>query len=693
MEKLLIEIGSEEIPAGYIEPALEGFSSMLLKKLDDARIAHGPAKVMGTPRRLAVMVSDVAVRQESLTMEVVGPPESVGFDPVGKPTMAAVKFAEKVGLPLSEIQIKDTPKGRYLSALKTQAALNTTAILSEALPGIIAAIPFPKVMKWGSLTVTFTRPVHWIAAMLGNQVIPFSYGNVHSGNQSSGHRFMHPGPIVINRPDDYEDALRSAFVHVNLDERRKMVSEDVKRVAREMGGQVLEDPDLVETVKNLVEYAAVIGCQFEEDFLEVPDQVLITAMREHQKYFSVVDNNGRLMNCFVVVNNTRAKDMKLVGSGHERVIRARLSDAKFFYRGDAATPMSDWVDRLKGVLFQAKLGTVYEKVLRVKKLAGVIGEAAAPGTDLKDNAVRAAGLCKADLVSQVVVEFPKLQGIMGRIYARLAGENNEVAAAIEEHYRPTYSGGPLPETPTGAVLAIADKIDSICGCFSVGLIPTGGADPYALRRQGIGILQIMNQKGFSFSLQDLIRQSIALFADKSEKAPGETADAVYDFLKNRISHILEDEGFSKDVIAAVADVSIDHVPHVWERVKALQSLKSQPDFEPLAIAFKRIVNIIKKSDTGDIQAPVDERLFEDKSESALYEAFKTVQTRVQENLAKGSFEQALRDIASLKDKVDAFFEGVMVMSDNMKLRNNRMALLKGIAGMFGLFADFSKIST
>ncbi|MEZ4525930.1 MAG: glycine--tRNA ligase subunit beta [Desulfobacterales bacterium] len=693
MNSLLIEIGSEEIPAGYIEPALDSFAALVRKKLDDARIAHGSHRVFGTSRRLAVLISDVADHQQAVVSEITGPPEKAGFDAAGNPTVAAVKFAEKIGIPVSEIRIKDTEKGRYLCAEKSEPAFETVKVLSEALPGIIGAISFPKTMKWGELTVTYTRPVQWLLALLGSDVIPFSYGNIQSGNLTYGHRFIHPGSIRISSPDEYLNALRPAYVIADLAERRKLVAAEVEKAAANAGGSILPDEELIDTVKNLLEYPAVTVGNFDRAFLEVPDKVLITAMREHQKYFAVADKTGKLMPCFVVANNTPAKDMKVVATGHERVLRARLSDARFFFRGDVKTPMETWVEKLKKVLFQAKLGSVHEKIVRVQKLAEFLGETVAPGTDLKKNASRGAYLCKADLVSQVVVEFTKLQGIMGRIYAGLAGEPAEVAAAIEEHYRPTYSGGALPETVTGAVVAIADKMDSICGCFSVGLIPTGGADPYALRRQGIGILQIMRKMGFSFSLKSLIEKSLSLFAEKSTKNPMETAAEVYEFLKNRISHILEDEGYSKDVIAAAADVSIDHVPHVWERVSALEKLKAQPDFEPLAVAFKRVVNIIRKSDTGVIPGTVSENLFEHASESGLYSAFMNVKGKVADNLSKGNFPQALLDIASLKTDVDAFFDGVMVMAEDEKLRANRLALLKQIADMFGLFADFSKIST
>jgi glycyl-tRNA synthetase beta chain len=419
-------------------------------------------------------------------------------------------------------------------------------------------------------------------------------------------------------------------------------------------------------------------------------------MREHQKYFAVVDRNNNLMPCFIAVNNTAARDLALSATGHERVIRARLADAQFFYQGDLEVTNDERVEKLKRVLFQAELGTVFEKSERVANVAEVLASAAQKGDDLKKQVVRAARLSKSDLVSQVVGEFPKLQGVMGRIYASLAGETADVAAAIEEHYRPVYSGAPLPETLVGAIVSIADKMDSICGCFSVGLIPTGASDPYALRRQGIGIVQIMNAKGLAFPLRELIRCSLKQYGEKAASDLNGLSEKVYTFLQNRISHLLAEEGFSRDVIAAVASVSVDDVPNVRNRVKALESLKARPDFEPLAIGFKRVVNIIRKSgqaQEGVVPEAVNAALFEHDSEGALLDKFKAVDLKVSEAMANNAFDQALVEIASLKDAVDRFFDGVMVMAEDAAIRGNRLALLGQIAALFGKFADFSKLST
>jgi glycyl-tRNA synthetase beta chain len=697
MDKLLLEIGTEEIPAGYIQPALEALSAELLRQLDRARIDHGKAATYATPRRLAVTVEAVAPKQRSVTEEISGPPEKVAFDAQGQPTMAAVKFAEKVGLPLKRLRVEETARGRYLVARKTQRGLASRTLLKEILPRAILSIPFPKTMIWGELHVRFARPIHTLVALLGKSLISFELGNIRSGRTTAGHFFMHPSRIKLADADSYVEALGAVDVMVDIDSRREAVREGVARAATGMGGKVLPDDDLLDIVTNLVELPFPTAGRFDDEFLELPDEVLITAMREHQKYFAVADEKGGLLPGFIAVNNTRARDMGLVARGHERVIRARLADAKFFYRADLQEKLDERCERLRGVLFHAKLGTVYEKVQRVRRIAVFLARQTAAGAGVSEetlaaHADRASWLSKSDLVSQMVGEFPKLQGVMGRIYADKAGEPPEVAVAIEEHYRPTYSGGALPGTLTGAICSIADKIDSICGFFSVGLVPTGGADPYALRRQGIGLVQIMRDRGFSFSLAELIRQALAGFdiADNGDRE--RLAAQVATFLERRMARMLAEEGFSRDVIAAVLAVSADDVPNAWQRVAVLEKLKAEPDFEPLAVSFKRVVNIIRKSGQ-ELADAVDEGIFQDPVESGLYGAFRETDQQVSSLLSRGEFQAALAAIASLRDRVDAFFDAVMVMADDATLRTNRLALLGKIAGLFARFADFSKIST
>lgn len=691
MDTLLIEIGAEEIPAGYIQPALDALALNLLKRLDGARISHGEAHTCGTPRRLTVTVDQVAPKQATVTEDLMGPPEKIAFDAGGKPTLAAEKFAQKAGVAVSRLKVVQTDKGRYLSARKTERGKATVTQLKTILPDVILATPFPKSMRWADLSIQFARPIQSIVALYGTKVVSFSLGNrIKSGRRTQGHLFMNPGKVTIASPEVYEETMASVNVVVDIDKRRQMTAASVADAAASIGGQVLADEELLDIVTNLVETPIATAGKFDDIFLEVPREILITAMREHQKYFAVTNAEGRLIPGFIAVNNTQTHDMNLVATGHERVLRARLSDARYFYTADVKVPMEAWVEKLKRVLFQAKLGSMHDKVMRVKTLAGWLADAANPAQ--KEKVTRAAYLCKADLVSQVVGEFAKLQGIMGRIYAQTAGEAPDVAKAIEEHYRPTHSGGQLPKTETGALLSIAEKIDSICGCFSVGLIPTGAADPYALRRQGIGILQIMRSRKINVSLADLVNKGVALFTDKSSETPDQTAAAVFTFLKNRLSRLLADEGLSKDLIAAVISVSAARIPDVENRVSALQKLKGRPGFEPLAAAFKRVENILKKAPQATA-APVDPTLFAHASEGDLHATCQTVATQVQHLMDKGDLDSALGAIATLRDPVDAFFNDVMVMAEDEAIRRNRLALLASISAIFGQIADFSQIST
>ena len=691
MDTLLLEIGAEEIPAGYIQPALDAMAQNLLQRLDAARIGHGPARTCGTPRRLAVIVDQVALKQATVTAQLMGPPEKVAFDNLGQPTMAAVKFAEKAGVAVKRLQVVETEKGRYLSAHKTSRGQATRSLLKTILPEVILATPFPKSMRWADLSIQFARPIQSIVALLGSKVVAFTLGGrIKSGRHALGHMFMNPGKVAIISPEAYENALSAANVVVDIAKRRQMTVNAVAEAATTLGGRVLPDEALVDIVTNLVEIPVATAGKFDDIFLDVPKEILITAMREHQKYFAVVDDAGRLMPGFVAVNNTRTRDMNLVATGHQRVLRARLSDARYFYTADIKVPMQSWVEKLKRVLFQAKLGSMYDKVMRVKILAAWLADAVNPAE--REKVTRAAHLCKADLVSQVVGEFANLQGIMGRIYAQAAGESADVAAAIEEHYRPTHSGGQLPETETGALLAIAEKIDSICGCFCVGLIPTGAADPYALRRQSIGILQIMRSRQINISLTQLVEKSIAQFADKQTEPPEQTKAAVLTFLNNRLSRLLADEGLSKDVIAAVISASAQHIPDVERRAKALEKLRGKPDFTPLAAAFKRVENILRKADQASALA-VDPNLFAQAAEGNLYSACRQISTQVNQLLDQGDLDKALATIATLQGPVDAFFDDVMVMADDGAVRRNRLALLASISAIFGQIADFSQIST
>jgi glycyl-tRNA synthetase beta chain len=699
MKLLLIEIVTEEIPAGYIDPALEAMKRLMAQKLSQARVEHGAMETFGTPRRLALMVQEVSERQASVTQEVVGPPKAMAFDAEGQPTKAAEGFAKSQGVSIKRLTIKATAKGEYVCVKKLERGQTSWRLLQSMLPELITAIPFPKQMRWSDLSLVFTRPIHGVLALFGDRIIPFKLENIRSGRRTLGHRFMHPGRIAISEVSEYVPALRSAFVLVDVKERKSAIQEEITDAARDLGGEVISDDDLLHTVTHLVEYPAVSAGTFDKGFLEVPREVLITAMREHQKYFAVVSSDQQLLPCFIAVNNTPVKDIALVTSGHERVLRARLEDARFFFETDSKTTPHEIVERLKGVLFQAKLGTMFEKVCRVQKLAEHLADLTAP--DLKASVSRAAWLCKSDLTTQMVNEFPKLQGVMGRIYAARAGEPETVAQAIEEHYLPAYAGGALPVTVPGSLVSMADKLDTICGCFGVGLIPSGTSDPYALRRQAIGIVQIILAQSFSLSLKGLIQKSLELLQDKISGDTEELVLQVLTFFQHRMEHLLAEEGFSKDVIAAVVSAPMEDVPAVRKRTEALEVLKAEADFQPLAIAFKRVANIIRQAkERGEIASGglgegtrTDPGLFQESCEQTLFDALKSVKQDISEDLKTGAFDRALLTVAGLKGPVDAFFDGVMVLTEDERLKQNRLALLGEIADLFNIFADFSKIST
>ncbi|MDY6824819.1 MAG: glycine--tRNA ligase subunit beta [Thermodesulfobacteriota bacterium] len=695
-DTLLFEIGTEELPAGYIQPALEALERLITQKLSESRIACGAPRTFGTPRRLAVLVEAVAEKQERTTIDLVGPPARVGMDENGNFTVPAEKFAEKAGVKLSQLKVVQTEKGEYLSAKKTDKGLVVTTILKSLLPQIIPALPFPKTMKWGSRNELFPRPVHCLTALWGSRVVGFSWAGIKSGRYTNGHPFMAPGRIKITHAETYVDQLREAFVIGDIHERKTMVTREVEQAAASADGSVLPDDDLAKIVTNMVEYPVATAGRLDEAFLELPTEVLIMAMRSHQRYFTVVDGQGRIMPAFVAVNNTRATDMGVVSTGHERVLRARLDDAMFFYKKDMRTPLPDRVESLKRVMFQARLGSVYDKASRLAELARKMADdcitAGIAAPDLSDHAERAAMLCKADLVTLVVDEFPKLQGTMGRIYALAAGEPGVIAEAIEDHYQPAYSGAPLPRTQCGAVLAVADKVDTICGCFSVGLIPSGASDPYALRRHGIGMIQILLDQAMGLSVKTLVQAAMLRFASVAESGMDDAATAVLEFLKGRMAQLLIDEGISKDVVSAVLNASADNIPDIWKRAYALNGMKSRPDFEPIAVAFKRLANIIKKS-APETMGPVDTARFEHESETDLYNAGDTVSEKMAAALENGNYESALAEIAALRQPVDQFFDDVLVMCEDAALRENRLALLFRISALFGGFADFSAIVT
>jgi glycyl-tRNA synthetase beta chain len=630
-------------------------------------------------------MKDVADKQEAKTVEIIGPPRNVAFDESGNPTRAALGFANSQGVDPGDLQVKHTDKGEYVVVTRHQPGVSVVELLANVLADLIHDIPFPKSMRWGSLKVTFARPIHWIVALLGKEVIPFTYGNVASGNTSYGHRFMSPGAFEITDIDAYVEALRERFIIVDIEERKERIKQIIAACAGEKKCQIREDNELLDEVAQLVEYPTAVCGSFDEHYLELPQEVLITAMRSHQRYFAVVDSHGKLMPYFVTVNNTLTRDPQVVALGNERVLRARLEDARFYYVEDQKVSLDDRVEELKEVVFHSKLGTSYEKVERFKTLAEYIADQIAP--DKKDTVSRAAYVCKADLVTGTVGEFPELQGTMGRAYAQLADEDSEVAEAIYEHYLPTHAGGELPAGIVGSVVSIADKLDTVVGCFGVGQIPTGTADPFALRRQALGIIRNILAKNLPLSLVDLTEKAMQGLHEKRTEPREHTYQAVLDFFKRRLQHFLVGQGYQHSVVDAVLSYHLDPLVETVAKIRSLETFKDRKEFEPLLGTVKRVVNILKEP----VNETVDPNTFVNQAETDLYRQLTVCEQDLQEVLAARDYNVALKRLSQLKDPIDRFFEEVLVLDENLSLRQNRLALLTRVAGLFQQVADFSRI--
>jgi glycyl-tRNA synthetase beta chain len=687
MSELLLEIGTEEIPSGFIPKALKEMENLLAEEFQAQRIVCKEIKAMGTPRRLVLMGTGVAPGQEGRVVETIGPARRIAFDEQGNPTKAALGFARGQGIPAEELQIVQTEKGEYLCARREEKGEETSQLLPSILPRLIASIPFPKSMRWMDLDNAFARPIHWLLALFDGKVIPFQVGNITASNLSRGHRFMAVGSFPVKDISDYLRRLKNSFVIVNPDERKELIVAEATRAAAEVSAQILPDDELLEIVTYLVEYPVALRGTFAGEFLSLPREVLITAMREHQRFFSVGDPQGALLPFFVTISNTKPKDPGVVIRGNERVLHARLADAQFFFREDQKVPLMDRLEGLKKVVYHSKLGTSYEKVMRISSLAEVLARQIDPS--LNETVKRASLLCKGDLITGMVGEFPGLQGVMGQIYARLSGEKEDVCLAIYEHYLPTAAGGTLPSSSSGAILSMADKLDTIVGCFSVGLVPTGTADPYALRRQTLGIIHTILDKGYSLSLGELVDKSLSLLTGKAERPPQEIKADVLEFFRGRMQNLFVARGISPDVVEAASAVGFDDPVDLERRAQALQDLKKDPDFEPLAVAFKRVVNISKSHSPG----PVSAKRFEKPVEKNLFLAWQEIGRKAEDQIARKDFPAALRELSLLRKPVDEFFEGVMVMAEDQKVRKNRLTLLAHIARLFFKIGDFSKITT
>ncbi|HIJ77742.1 MAG: glycine--tRNA ligase subunit beta [Desulfobulbaceae bacterium] len=683
--ELLFEIGTEEIPAGYITPALQQMQSIIAARLTELALSYREIRGAATPRRLTITVADLVDQQPDRKEDVLGPPKKAAFDSDGNPTKAAIGFAKSRGASVDDIKIIETAKGEYLMLKVEEKGRPTAELLNELLPEVVSGISFPKSMRWGSGRFQFARPIQWLLAVYNEQTIPFTIDAITSGNTTRGHRFMDQGQYPVNNFSQYVETLRKAEVLVVEEERRRAVLAEITAAADEVGGLILHDDELLATVSNLVESPFAICGTFEERFLALPQEVLITSMREHQKYFAVVDNRGKLMPHFIAVNNTRVKDKKLAAEGHQRVIRARLEDAFFFFKEDQHSSLNDRVAKLNGVIFQNKLGTMLEKTERVTELAGLLAQELAPA--LLATTRRSAHLAKADLLTDMVGEFPSLQGSIGKDYALLNGEPAEVALAIHEHYLPVRAGGALPTSTPGALVGMADRLDSIIGCFGIGQTPTGTTDPFGLRRLSLGLLHIITAQGFHVFLTDWIEKGLTLYGDKLTVAHDEAKENILNFIKGRFVNDLTNQGIPIEAVEAVTSVSFDDPIDCRQRIEALMAISNKEAFTLLAGAFKRVINIIKDNSATEIKP----ELFSDPAEQKLYQVYQATYQEALPLIEKKAYQEALTVIIKMKEAVDNFFDEVMVMAEDEAVRTNRLNLLTAIARLFLKVGDFSKM--
>lgn len=689
MEKrtLAFEIGTEEIPAFDLAGAVKQLSTMVPSLLDDAAIPHGAVKIFSSPRRLIVIAEEIPEATEEKNEVFKGPSAKIAFDAEGNPTKAAQGFARGKGVDPSSLVVEDG----YVYARTHTPSVNVASLLSSVLNKIIHGLSWPRSQRWGVQSEYFTRPVRWIVALFGNEVIDFTFAGLVAGRTTYGHRFLAPGPFEVADADSLVDVVRSASVIPSEAEREQVIREGVAKAEAETGFTAVLHPKTLVEVINLAEYPTVLVGTFDEEFLKVPEEIIVDAMLVHQRYFPLYDKDGKLTNRFIVVSNGDPACAETIVDGNERVVRARLYDAKFFYDEDLKQPLESYVDHLGEVVFQEKLGTMLDKTNRIQRLADHLAEdAGLAGQDLSD-VERAARLCKADLVTSAVVEFTSVQGVMGSYYAAASGETAQVAQAIEQHYRPRFAGDEAPDTVVGKIVAIADKLDTVCGLFAVGQGPTGSSDPFALRRSAIGIVAMLSGKdAVEVSLVAAIDAALASYAQQGIEFDTDAVRRdVIEFFITRTKVMMRDAGNSIDAIDAVLSAGIQEPVELINRVSALEAARSeQPEvFEDLATAYARANNLCDSR----LGTEVNEGLLSE-VEQALVRAVCQAESNVASALENNNYAAALSELAALRKPIDLFFENTMVMDEDQALRENRLRLLNSFVAVFANVADFALLS-
>ncbi|WP_036957178.1 glycine--tRNA ligase subunit beta [Pseudoalteromonas sp. A2] len=682
-ENLLVEIGTEELPPKSLRKLAEAFAANLTAELESLELAHQGVSWYASPRRLGLQVKALDAKQQDKEVEKRGPATKAAFDAEGNPTKAAMGWARGCGIEVKDAQTLETDKGAWLLHIAKVAGQETKLLMADAISKALAKLPIPKPMRWGANKTQFIRPVHTVTILLGSELIEGEILGKQVSNQLQGHRFHHPGKISINHADDVFDALKSAYVIADYEQRKAQIRAQIEDAAKAVNAVVAMDEDLLEEVTSLVEWPVTLTATFEEAFLDVPAEALIYTMKDDQKYFPLLDQNGKLLNKFLFVSNIESKDPSVVISGNEKVVRPRLADAQFFFETDKKKTLESRLESLDSVLFQKQLGTLKDKSQRISELAGYIAEQL--GAD-KALAARAGLLSKTDLMTEMVMEFTDVQGVMGMHYARHDGEAEDVAVAQNEQYMPRFAGDNLPTSLISCAVAIADKFDTLVGIFGIGQAPKGDKDPFALRRAAIGALRIMVEKQLPLDILDLVAKSQTLFGEKLTNLNVSTD--VFDFMLGRFRAWYQDEGIEVDVIQAVLARRPTKPVDFDRRVKAVSHFRTLDAAESLAAANKRVSNILAKNNITT-QGDVEQSLLSDDAEKVLAAQVAKFATDLAPLYSDGNYQEALSQLAGIRDSVDNFFDNVMVMADDEAVKQNRLALLSQLSGLFLEIADIS----
>ncbi|WP_276782963.1 glycine--tRNA ligase subunit beta [Thalassolituus oleivorans] len=682
----LVELGTEELPPKALKNLSNAFAQGIEQGLKDAGLTMGAIEQFAAPRRLAVRIAELPEQQADQEEVLYGPPANIAFDADGKPTKAALGFAARAGADASELKTapdSDKKNAGKLMLERTIKGKNTTELLAAIVQNSLDKLPIPKRMRWGSSRIEFVRPVQWLVMLFGNEVVDAEVLGLKAGNTSRGHRFHAPGEIVIEHPSEYQDKLRAAYVMASFSERGTLIKEQVTAEGKKLGGEAVISDDLLDEVTALNEWPVALAGSFDEDFLRVPPEALVSSMKEHQKYFHVM-KDGKLLPNFITIANIESKDPQQVISGNEKVIRPRLSDAAFFWDTDRKNPLASRFPKLENVVWVNGLGSTADKTRRISVLASKIAEHIGADVALVQ---RAAHLCKNDLVSNMVTEFTDLQGLAGKYYAEHDGEPADVAAAMVEQYMPAFAGDALPATQTGTLIALADRLDSLVGLFGTGQLPTGSKDPFALRRASLGVLRLLVEKQINIDLGDLIDWALA--NEWATELRADTKATLTEYMLDRFSAWYQDENIPTGVFQSVRVLGVTNALDINRRVQAVFTFGKLEAAQALAAANKRVSNILAKNGGENVEAKVNAELLQQAEEKALAAQVAAKKAVVEPLLANGDYSAALTELAGLREVVDAFFDNVMVIADDEAVKNNRLALLKQLSGLFMAIADIS----